>query len=145
MANLRAFTDSEFLNNGPSSGRPSAPPGLVSMLLECDVEQLEEVRAVVAKLIDERAASLTVDDVRPRIMAAATSVNELRRGGGIVPLDELRRQLPAVPRPVFDQAVLDMEQRGQITLKPAQALRAQRAEHGIRSERGLLFFVIVQG
>lgn len=131
------------MTTGPSSAPRSAPQGLLPILRECSVAQLEEVRAVVAQLIEERAATLTVDDVKPRILAAASAFNAQKGGGGIVPLDELRGQLSTVPRPLFDEALLAMEQHGAITLKPAQALRAQRAQHGIRSERGLLFFVIV--
>jgi nucleotide-binding universal stress UspA family protein len=121
----------------------SIPRGLLSILRECSSETLDEIRAVAAQLIEERAATLTVVDVKPRIQAAASALEQEDSRGGILPLDVLRRQLPTVPRPLFDAALLDMEQLGAITLKPAQALRSQRAEHGIRSERGLLFFVIV--
>lgn len=111
---------------------------------ECSTETLYEVRAVAAQLIEERAVALTVVDVKPRILAAASALEQEGGRGGIIPLDALRRQLSVVPRPLFDAALLDLEQLGAIMLKPAQALRGHRAEHGIRSERGLLFFVIVR-
>ena len=143
MINLHARPDPDPKSSHGMGAQSSIPRGLLSVLRECSSETLYEIRAIAAQLIEERTATLTVVDVKPRILAAASALEQEGGRGGIIPLDALRLQLSAVPRPLFDEALLDMEHLGAITLKPAQALRAQRAEHGIQSERGLLFFVIV--
>jgi hypothetical protein len=88
---------------------------------------------------------LTVEEVERQVMRAISALNRTKNGGGIVALDELRRELPQVPRDFLDATLLDMERREIVILKASKALRAQRAEHAIRTDRGLLFFVICRG
>jgi hypothetical protein len=120
------------------------PPAIVSMLHECSSEQLAEVSVLAGNILADRVAPPGITDLEPRILAAIAAAIDEGESGGVIALDKIRRHLASVPRSMLDEALLDMEKRETIALKSAQTLRASRAADAIPSERGLLFFVIVQ-
>jgi hypothetical protein len=136
---------------GPLSGQPesselqasSLPPALIAALQTCTREQLQLVPAAIAQILDQRGAALPAMEIEPAILAALAEVNKAEQSSGIIPMDKLRRQLPGVPRGAVDAALMNMEQRGLISLKEAKSVRSSRAPDGIQSERGLLFFVVI--
>jgi hypothetical protein len=121
----------------------SLPPALIALLQVCSREQLQQLPAVVTQILDQRAVTSSAADLEPTIFAALTEVAKTEQTSGIIPLDKLRRQLLGVPRGALDAALMDMEERGKISLKPAKSVRSSRAPDGIQSERGLLFFVVI--
>jgi hypothetical protein len=150
----KSETDSESRKSEPDSlsrkSEPSEqqassiPSALISMLQICSREQLQQIPGVIAQILDQRAMAGSTADLEPTIFAALTEVAKTEQTSGIIPLDKLRRQLLGVPRDALDAALMDMEERGKISLKAAKSVRASRAPDGIQSERGLLFFVVIQ-
>lgn len=120
------------------------PLNLIAMLRGCNTAQLKQTQAFVTKLIDEQQNAFKGLDLGTQILTKLAEIDREQRCSGVVPLDALRPHFGHVPRNVFDDMLLDMERRSVVALREARTLRSRRANDGIQSERGLLFFVVVR-
>lgn len=114
------------------------PPALAKHLELASVEQERDMSAIVAEALTTLFFGQPVDgeDVLRAIQVVA------RKHRNVIPLSVLRGQFPRAARKTFDEALLELEKAGALDLKIANDPSAVEQNEGIRSERGLLFFVV---